>query len=45
MSFFKKKAVTESAEEMTVESVMKKYDRESNTPVWEGVPKLIVTCI
>lgn len=45
MSFFKKKAVTESAEEMTVESVMKKYDRESNTRVWEGVPKLIVTCI
>ncbi|MBR3961583.1 MAG: TRAP transporter fused permease subunit [Clostridia bacterium] len=45
MSFFKKKAVTEPAEEMTVESVMKKYDRESNTRVWEGVPKLIVTCI
>ena len=25
-----------------VESVMKKYDRESNTRIWEGVPKLIV---
>ncbi len=45
MSLFKKKAVTEPAEEMTVESVMKKYDRESNTRVWEGTPKLIVTCI
>ena len=28
-----------------VDEVMKKYDRESNTRVWEGVPKLIVTCI
>lgn len=25
-----------------VESVMKKYDRESNTRVWEGIPKRIV---
>jgi TRAP transporter 4TM/12TM fusion protein len=25
-----------------VEAVMKKYDRESNTRVWEGTPKLIV---
>ena len=25
-----------------VEAVMKKYDRESNTRVWEGVPKLVV---
>ena len=25
-----------------VEEVMKKYDRESNTRVWEGVPKQIV---
>ena len=25
-----------------VEEVMKKYDRESNTRIWEGVPKLLV---
>ncbi|MBQ2751737.1 MAG: TRAP transporter permease, partial [Oscillospiraceae bacterium] len=25
-----------------VDAVMKKYDRESNTRVWEGTPKLIV---
>ena len=52
MSFFKKK--TKAAEvsvgnssNMTedLEAVMKKYDRESNTRVWEGVPKTIVTCI
>ncbi len=29
----------------TVDEVMKKYDRESNTRVWEGVPKIIVTCV
>ena len=28
-----------------VENVMKKYDRESNTRVWEGVPKQIVRFI
>jgi len=44
MAFFKKK--TPVAEEaMDLESVMKKYDRESNTRVWEGTPKLVVTCI
>ena len=25
-----------------VEAVMKKYDRESNTRVWEGMPKLVI---
>ena len=25
-----------------VEAVMKKYDRESNTRIWEGTPKLLV---
>ena len=25
-----------------VDEVMKKYDRESNTRVWEGTPKMIV---
>ena len=28
-----------------VEAVMKKYDRESNTRVWEGVPKVVIRWI
>ncbi len=49
MSFEKENPVTEetvidtsvgTAED--VEAVMKKYDRESNTRVWEGIPKQIV---
>ncbi len=28
-----------------VEAVMKKYDRESNTRIWEGTPKLAVSAI
>ncbi|MBE7001190.1 MAG: TRAP transporter fused permease subunit [Ruminococcaceae bacterium] len=44
MAFFKKK--TPVAEEaMDLESVMKKYDRESNTRVWEGTPRIVVTCV
>ena len=31
---------TETAED--VDAVMKKYDRESNTRIWEGVPKKVV---
>ena len=45
MALFKKKNVPQSHEPMDVEAVMKKYDRESNTRVWEGLPKIIVTCI
>lgn len=45
MAFFKKKEVPEAQEPMSVDDVVKKYDRESNTRVWEGVPKIIVTCI
>ncbi len=47
MAFFKKKPKTEDPAvfEGDVDAVMKKFDRESNTRVWEGVPKLIVTCI
>ena len=26
-----------------VEAIMKKYDRESNTRIWEGVPKKVVS--
>ena len=44
MAFFKKKeSVPEEA--MDLDAVMKKYDRESNTRIWEGTPKIIVTCI
>ena len=45
MSFFKKK--TENAVEtaMDLDSVMKKFDRESNTRVWEGTPRFIVNCV
>lgn len=32
-------------EPMDLDSMMKKYDRESNTRVWEGRPKLVITCL
>lgn len=44
MAFFKKKK-TVPEEAMDLDQVMKKFDRESNTRVWEGVPKIIVTCV
>jgi len=44
MSFLsKKKAAPE--EPMDLESVMKKYDRESNVRVWEGKPRAAVNCV
>ena len=39
----KKKAAPE--EPMDLESVMKKYDRESNVRVWEGKPRAAVNCV
>ncbi len=44
MALFKKKR-SQPEEPMDLESVMKKYDRESNVRIWEGRPKLAVTCI
>ena len=44
MSLFRKKAAAE-AEPMDLDAVMKKYDRESNVRIWEGTPKIVVTCI
>ena len=41
---FKKKAQVET-EPMDLDAVMKKFDRESNTRVWEGVPKIMVTSV
>ncbi len=45
MALFKKKTAPETQEPMNLDDVMKKFDRESNTRVWEGIPKIIVTCI
>ena len=41
MLFGKKKAA-ETTEPMDLDAVMKKFDRESNTRIWEGIPKIIV---
>jgi len=45
MAFFNKKKTAGAQEPMDLESVMKKFDRESNTRIWEGKPKIAVTCI
>ncbi len=45
MNFFKKKSKPETPQEMNLDDVMKKFDRESNTRIWEGTPKFIITCI
>ena len=42
MALFKKNT-PDVQEPMDLDSVMKKFDRESNVRVWEGVPKWIVT--
>ena len=44
MALFKKKAPA-AQEPMDLDAVMKKFDRESNVRLWEGVPKMVVTCI
>ena len=44
MTFFKKKTPPVQ-EPMDLDAVMKKFDRESNTRVWEGVPKILITCV
>ena len=38
-------AETETGSAADVEAIMRKYDRESNTRVWEGKPKVVVGCI
>ena len=42
---FSKKKAPESQEPMDLDAVMKKFDRESNTRIWEGTPKIIVNSI
>ena len=44
MSLFKSKN-TATVESMDLDAVMKKFDRESNTRIWEGVPKIIINSI
>ena len=44
MSLFKKKAAAPEVP-MDLESVMKKYDQESNVRIWEGKPRFVVNCI
>ena len=44
MALFKKKTEPEVQAPMDLDEVMKKFDRESNTRVWEGVPKILVQC-
>lgn len=38
-------AVQNQAGGTDIDSVMRKYDRESNTRVWTGVPKIVVTVV
>lgn len=42
---FSKKKASVVAEPTDLESVMKKFDRESNTRIWEGKPKVFINCI
>lgn len=48
MTFFKnlfKRKEKAQAEPMDLDSIMKKYDKESTTRIWEGVPKMIITSV
>ena len=45
MGLFGKKKAPEVQEPMDLDAVMKKYDRESNTRIWEGKPKMVVTAV
>ena len=45
MPLFKKKTKVENTQPADLESVMKKFDQESNTRIWEGKPKIVVQLI
>ncbi len=45
MALFKKKTAPVTDGPVNLDDVMKKFDRESNTRVWEGAPKWIVSSI
>ncbi len=44
-SLFKKNKEAEPQEPMDLDAVMKKFDRESNTRVWEGIPRILVNSV
>ncbi len=44
MALFQKRT-SQIPEPTDLESVMKKYDQESNVRIWEGKPKVVVDCI
>ena len=44
-SLFKRNKAEEPQGPMDLDEVMKKFDRESNTRIWEGIPKIIVQCV
>ena len=45
MAFLKKNKATVNSEPMDLDSIMKKYDKESTTRIWEGIPKIVVTSV
>ncbi len=54
MRLFKKKdeavvedlpAVTAESGDVDTDDIMRKYDKESNTRIWEGIPKIVVTAL
>ena len=45
MALFSKKKTPEVEAPMDLDAVMKKYDRESNTRVWEGKSRIAVNCM
>ena len=45
MGIFGKNKNQTVQEPMDLDAVMKKFDRESNTRIWEGKPKIVVTSI
>ena len=52
MNFFKKKNTEAQTDapltaegEIDAEAVLRKFDKESNTRIWEGIPKVVVTTI
>ena len=42
---FSKKKAPQSQEPMDLDAVMKKFDRESNTRIWEGKAKIVINCV
>lgn len=44
-SGFNNTSSSKASSSAEIDSVMRKYDRESNTRVWTGVPKIVVTVV